>query len=243
MRAMRFQASNVDQESKEGAWNNTKTSKQSGTQQAMGEHPPRFSQSVSQPVSQSVFSQRGHYRSEVLSPPPSTSGNHTGECKEELHEHGTDSMSKVLYTHAAERRTTRQHDHSHYRMHPLLHLPLLLLQDCSPSPEPNTVESQLLRSGDVERNPGPPTPPSTDRCHNPQCNKIFNYRAKPMECVKCLHRFHRSTCTHLSKRHIEKLVKTMKDFVCNECDNSPQPEQTYLHCPNQQALPRSPHPH
>ena len=67
------------------------------------------------------------------------------------------------------------------------------------------INRLLLRSGDVESNPGPPTAPNI--CANNKCRKTFTARDKPIKCSRCDRRFHKTTCTQLTKHTINKILK------------------------------------
>ena len=67
------------------------------------------------------------------------------------------------------------------------------------------INRLLLRSGDVESNPGPPTAPNI--CANNKCRKTFTARDKPVKCSKCDRRYHKTKCTQFTNHTINKILK------------------------------------
>ena len=71
------------------------------------------------------------------------------------------------------------------------------------------IRDLLLRSGDIESNPGPA---NHNRCANPRCNKVFTNRDHPVECTRCHHRFHKTHTQH--KIHtINKILGKGGNFI------------------------------
>ena len=103
----------------------------------------------------------------------------------------------------------------------------------------------LLRSGDVERNPGPtiksclmilalvlllagdvesnPGPGVYGACG--ECNKDFTKKMTPIECSGCHRKFHKTTCTGSTRWAIEKILAQNRDWNCTDCTAGRPPQQ------------------
>ena len=81
--------------------------------------------------------------------------------------------------------------------------------------EPDITPDELLKAGDIERNPGPMNP---DRCGNTTCTTPFRRGSNPIECNQCHKKFHRK-CTGETRWAIDKITKEKKTWTCKECRN------------------------
>ena len=81
---------------------------------------------------------------------------------------------------------------------------------------PDTVSQQLMKSGDVESNPGPNT------CKD--CGRLFSGLNKPVQCNECGEEFcktarkgQNTTCCGLTRWQLEQILKTDKRLICIIC--------------------------
>ena len=86
---------------------------------------------------------------------------------------------------------------------------------------PDTVSLLLLRSGDVERNPGP-RPGDEDVCGD--CGVQFTHASRPVQCGECSQRFCRTakpgvkvTCVGFTRWRLAKILEDGKPLVCRLC--------------------------
>ena len=82
--------------------------------------------------------------------------------------------------------------------------------------EPDTVSQQLLKSGDIEVNPGP--------AHCGACNREFTLRNITARCGGCMKQFCKSSCTGLTRWKIDKALREGTSWRCKECLGE-QPEK------------------
>ena len=82
--------------------------------------------------------------------------------------------------------------------------------------EPDTVSQQLMKSGDVESNPGPNT------CKD--CGRLFSGLNKPVQCNECGEEFcktarkgQNTTCCGLTRWQLEQILKKDKRLLCRIC--------------------------
>ena len=82
--------------------------------------------------------------------------------------------------------------------------------------EPDITPMLLLKAGDVEQNPGPPTTPPENAVKFVKelrkddkvcgkCNIKFKSNAKQIRCSTCKNDFHKTTCTDELRSTIDKV--------------------------------------
>ena len=79
--------------------------------------------------------------------------------------------------------------------------------------QPDTVSQRLMKSGDVEVNPGP-------ACKCGLCEKVFTMRNKPVTCDQCQRQFCKTTCTG-PRWKTEKTLQDGKPWKCKICKGEP----------------------
>ena len=87
--------------------------------------------------------------------------------------------------------------------------------------EPDTMSLELLKSGDIESNPGP-TNRSLERStleHCGKCRSHFTNNSKPLTCLGCSQKFCRSkfACTGTTRWKIDKLTSQGTGWSCMRC--------------------------
>ena len=87
--------------------------------------------------------------------------------------------------------------------------------------EPDTMSLELLKSGDIERNPGPSTR-SLERPTQEQCGKCsarFTNNAKPLTCIGCNLKFCKTkfACTGTTRWKIDKIASQGTGWSCMRC--------------------------
>ena len=94
--------------------------------------------------------------------------------------------------------------------------------------EPDITSMLLLKAGDVERNPGPPTTPPENAMkfvkehgeNDKVCGKCkikFKSNAKQIRCSTCQNDFHKTTCTEKLRSTIDKVDKEGLNWTCEGC--------------------------
>ena len=94
--------------------------------------------------------------------------------------------------------------------------------------EPDTVSQHLMRSGDVESNPGPVS------CGD--CNQSFSHRSKPIKCKECNRQYCRTRhrdgtkvlCSGLTRWQLEKVEEEGKEWKCSLCKGH-TPQRVHQH--------------
>ena len=87
--------------------------------------------------------------------------------------------------------------------------------------EPDTMSLELLKSGDIERNPGPSTR-SLARSTREKCGKCsaeFSNNAKPLTCIGCNMKFCKTkfACTGTTRWKIDKITSQGTGWACMRC--------------------------
>ena len=86
---------------------------------------------------------------------------------------------------------------------------VFLARGCS---DPDTISLRLMKSGDVESNPGP----SSTVCKI--CEKPFLTGHKPIQCRKCLGWYHSTSCSSTKGDTIKDIRDSNSTWTCIECD-------------------------
>ena len=79
--------------------------------------------------------------------------------------------------------------------------------------DPDTISLRLMKSGDVESNPGP-----TSLVACAECSRKFSDRHKPIQCRKCMGWFHATSCTSTKRRTIEVTLNMNATWTYITCD-------------------------